>query len=168
MTAIALAILLQSGPPPAPLPNAELTIRALSIAAIAGLPVSGISVYTWEPWAAEGVVDVRSWFAAGHVTIMVSPLLLEGSDEDGLDALLAHELAHFGTTCGRGGMYRNDDELFACESAADTRAATWVGRRTVIRGLCQLMAISWYWKYTTDSTILYRRIRLLHDRKDIP
>ena len=173
MSALVLAALLQMGPPPAPPPDVALTARARAIAERAGLPVTGIAVYVWDPWRGEYRVDAQTWVAAGYVSIFISPLILDDADKDGVDGLLAHELAHFGTKCGRGradgkDRYRNDDELVACESKADARAASWVGRRTVIRGLCQLMAISWYWKFTTDGTVLTRRIRLLHDRKDIP
>lgn len=147
-------------------PDPALTERARVIASAAGLSHE-VTVFVYEPWREARRVDARTRVLGNHVTVYISPILADEMDNDGMTGLLAHELAHVGTTCGRDGRYPDDDAAVACESRADARAAGWVGRTTAIRGLCQVMAIAWDWRYTTDGTVLTRRIRLLHDRRDI-
>jgi hypothetical protein len=116
-------------------------------------------------WGDRGVVNAETHVRGKYLAVAVSPILLEDMDRDGLYSMFAHELAHTLNHCGP--TYRDDKEKLACEHAADVQAARWVGRRSVLRGLCQLMESSFRWRYGTDVSPLMDRIRLLHQRKDI-
>ncbi|MCC6404900.1 MAG: hypothetical protein IT405_00750 [Candidatus Yanofskybacteria bacterium] len=117
-------------------------------------------------WRARGIVDTRTRVRDNIVAIIVSPILLEEMDREALEGMFAHELAHPQRACGLGQYATLADEI-ACEHPADVQAAKWVGRRAVLRGLCQLRAISWDWRYSTDATGTNERIKRLHERTDI-
>ncbi|MCC6934753.1 MAG: hypothetical protein IT406_03660 [Candidatus Yanofskybacteria bacterium] len=117
-------------------------------------------------WKAQGKVQVETRFRGGIVAILVSPILYEEMDGGAFRAMFAHELAHTLRPCGLR-PYTSIAEHNACEHAADAQAAAWVGKREVLRGLCQVRAIGWDWRYNTDATPMNERIRLLHNRTDI-
>lgn len=117
-------------------------------------------------WGEQGIVQAKTFPRGEYIIIAVSPIILQDLDRDAQRGMLAHELAHLRRTCGLK-EYASEREELVCEHAADAQAARWVGKRTVIRGLCQLIASSWVWRYRTDLSILITRIKMLHDRRDI-
>ncbi len=117
-------------------------------------------------WRELGFVQAKTNIRGRIIAITVSPILLEDMDEDGEDAMFAHELAHTLRPCGYYPYATAEDEL-ECEHAADAQSARWVGKRTALRGLCQLLASSWSRRYCTDCSMLIARIKLLHERRDI-
>jgi len=142
----------------------QLTKRAAEIAVDAGL-LQRISVYTIPAWRDLAVVNIESFKSDERVQIFVSPLLLEYSDAQGRDGMLAHEIAHMVESCGPNPETRAAED--ACEQQVDLRSARYVGKHAAIRGLCQLMASAWYWRYTTDASHIIERIKRLH-HADIP
>ena len=122
------------------------------------------TVYTVPAWRDLYVVTAESFAAYRTMDIFVSPLLLEYQDTMGRRGMLAHELAHPRTVCSGGDGHESMD---ACERDVDLLAATWVGKEASIRGLCQLMAGAWHWRYTTDASSIIERIKNLHFA-DIP
>lgn len=149
-----------------PLPDSQqLAGQAAGIARAAGLSDIIIVVTVPPRWYKRGIVDAQTNVRGQVVDITVSPILLEDMDADGIRGMLAHELAHTRLSCGP--HYRSEREHLACEIEADALAARWVGKRTVLRSLCQLIASGWAWRYNTNAMPMYERIRRLHDR-DIP
>lgn len=144
--------------------DATLMRRAKEIADVAGIERE-VVVYTIPAWRDLRVVNIETHLSDERIIIMASPLLLEDSDEQGRDGMLAHELAHALEPCGPDFRSRSSED--ACEQAVDLRAAAWVGKQASIRGLCQLMASAWYWRYTTDVSHVVERIKRLH-HADLP
>lgn len=152
------------------IPDARLTALAGDIAARAGLPYEPI-VYSMPLWKSRGVVNTTAQRRGNRLTIRVSPILTEEMYDGGIRAMLAHELAHPQHACAPDPVtleYASRGGEVACEHAADALSARWVGRKAALQGLLQLTAIGWDWRYTTDVSVLVERIRLLHDRTDIP
>jgi predicted Zn-dependent protease len=150
---------------PYPIDDA-LTARANAQAVSYGLQYRVI-VAVPPSWRDRGIVNAKTHVRGNVLAITISPILLEEMDAEGLTGMFAHELAHPRSTCGLRN-YRSWSEEVVCEHAADVQAARWVGKRAVLRGLCQVMASGWNWRYNTDVSPLIERIRLLHNRKDIP
>lgn len=158
--ALLVAVLLTDGPPPISSSDQELTLMAADIVQIQRLPYT-VTVEIREEWRQQYIVDAYLWvYKANHLRILMSPLLVEGLDRDGKRALLAHELAHTQFDCGLDEQTWKDK--LACEIRTDRQAVRWVGRRTMLKGLCQLIAVSWYWKYRTDVADLIERIKKIH------
>jgi hypothetical protein len=147
-----------------------LTAAAADIARRAGLPYRP-TVYLMPFWESRGIVNATSGLAGDRIAIRVSPILADEMYGDGIRAMLAHELAHPRNACKPDPVtleYATREEEIACEHAADALSARWVGRTAALQGLLQLTAIGWDWRFTTDTSVLTERIRLLHDRTDIP
>jgi len=142
-----------------------LTEVANEIAEEANLPYHAV-VFIHEPWRAEGVVNAETNRKENLIVIAVSPLLAEDLDADAVRAMLAHEIAHYQNSCGP--KYASLAEAIACEKRADARSVTWVGKRAVLRGLCQLIASSWRWRYVTDVSDLIERIAYIHQLPEGP
>jgi len=154
---------------PAPV-DEELTAVARGIARDAGLPYE-VTVHVPPLWEGRGIVNATTVLRGNRVFIRVSPILAREMDTAGIRAMLAHELAHPQNACGPDPVtlaYASRDTETACEHAADALSARWVGRTTALRGLLQLTAIGWDWRFTTDASHLVLRVRLLHERTDIP
>jgi hypothetical protein len=142
-----------------------LSENANEIAQQAGLRYRAV-VFVFEPWRDQGVVNAWSWRREGILVIGVSPILVDDLDADGMRAMLAHELAHTQLSCGP--KYRSFAEALACEQRADTLSMRWVGKRTVLRGLCQLIASTWSWRYATDVSDVIARIKHMHEVAEGP
>lgn len=172
MTMLLLALLLQTGPPRTdygvgPLQiSDELTSVANDIIFQQGLPYAAV-VLIPEKWRDDGVVTAATYVRGNGIEILVSPLMIEDMDAEGLRAVLAHELAHTQIPCNPDPL-SNEAESVACEHRVDALSAKWVGKKASLRALCQVMASVWYWRYMTDVWPLIERIRLLHNRTDVP
>lgn len=154
---------------PAPV-DPTLTEVAREIARSAGLPYEP-TVHVPPLWEGRGIVNVTAGRRGNRIAIRVSPILAREMYGDGIRAMLAHELAHPQNVCKPDPetlKYPTYAEEIACEHAADALSARWVGRTAVLQGLLQLTDSSWDWRYTTDVSTLMERIRLMHDRTDIP
>ncbi|HUO75435.1 MAG TPA: hypothetical protein VMU12_00750 [Candidatus Paceibacterota bacterium] len=162
-TAVVLSLFVQAADPyPVDyglIAQVMLQARAVGITA-------NIIVRVPPSWQERGYVNAKTNVRDDVIVITVSPILLDDLDADAQNAMFAHELAHSQNECGP--FYANDAERDACEHAADALAATWVGRQSMIRSLCQLMASSWRWKYSADFAAMIGRIKYLHERTDIP
>ncbi|HXK36625.1 MAG TPA: M48 family metalloprotease [Candidatus Paceibacterota bacterium] len=142
-----------------------LTETANEIIRHAGLRYAAV-VFVFEPWREQGIVNAWSWRRQDTLIIGVSPILVDDLETDGIRAMLAHEVAHWQLTCGP--KYRSFAEALDCEQRADALSIRWVGKRTVLRGLCQLIASTWSWRYATDVSDLIIRIKNVHEIAEGP
>lgn len=148
--------------------EAQLTAVAQEMAVQAGLP-HRITVRVPSEWQAGGVVNAKIYPDGTRATIYISPILVDEMDSLSIRAVLAHELGHTQSTCGLGiPRYATEAGYLACEGKADAFAARLVGRRAVLKSLCEFTYIAFDWRYTTDASSLFARIRKLHYRTDIP
>ncbi len=166
--ALSVSLALAAGPPwsePAVVDDA-LTEVAAAMAREAGLPHK-VVVLTPPSWQRRGIVNASTNIVRDtHIIIRVSPILVDELSAVELRGLLAHEVAHLRAGCGP--KFRTPAEALACEHKADALSARWVGRTTALRTLCHVMAISFDWRFKTDASDTIERIRLLHNRTDIP
>lgn len=155
-----LALLLALALSPALTPQEQqLSAVAQDIARDAGLDLTVI-VTVPEQWRDRGVASASTYQTKDIVAILVSPILVDEMDAEGMRGLLGHELGHTQNHCGP--EYASESEKLACEHQADDWSAQHVGYRAAVRGLCQLMYIAFEWRYTTDASPLIDRVKLLH------
>lgn len=118
------------------------------------------TIVVYQPWAQQGIVNAASYSFPGRTVILISPLLVEDLYGEGVPGVLAHELAHTYIRCDP--KLLGPRALQSCEMRTDALAASWVGRRTVRIGLCQLLFSAWNRRAVTDVSDLMERIHALH------